>query len=381
MQDRIKYICYYDKIDSSISRNYVLAATNKIDYIISALNRCNVGVDIVSVSCCIENKWIYVPGQLQIDGANSLRLFSSFGLFRNPVFRVLSRWLVWLQFIFWFLYSVKSGEQILIYHSLGYCKLLTYLKKIKKCKFIGEIEEIYQDVTPKTESICKSEYAFINSCDKFIFPTSLLNKKLNAKNKPYLVIHGVYRIEKERHVSFNDDDVHIVYAGTFDPHKGGCMTAINLANYLPSKYHIHILGFGNEKDTASVVDAIHNVQKGNNAKITYHGLLKGDNFIDFLQKCQIGLSTQNPSALFNDSSFPSKILTYMANGLDVVTIRIPVIELSDINDYVYYYESPDAREIADAIISISNNAKIDMCSVLRLLDSNFVKDLKSFYYK
>ena len=56
MNKRIKYICYYDKQNAKIKRNYVLAATNKLDYIFSALNAIGIGVDIISCSGCVELK-------------------------------------------------------------------------------------------------------------------------------------------------------------------------------------------------------------------------------------------------------------------------------------------------------------------------------------
>ena len=51
------------------------------------------------------------------------------------------------QFFFWCLFNIKKGEQIIVYHSLGYDSLFLRLKKIKSVKIIGDIEEIYQDVS------------------------------------------------------------------------------------------------------------------------------------------------------------------------------------------------------------------------------------------
>ena len=56
---RVKYLCYYDRIDADYKRSYILAATTKIDYIISSINRIGIGVDIISLAGSIENhfKW------------------------------------------------------------------------------------------------------------------------------------------------------------------------------------------------------------------------------------------------------------------------------------------------------------------------------------
>lgn len=140
-----------------------------------------------------------------------------------------------------------------------------------------------------------------------------------------------------------------MYAGTFDPRKGG-PTTTTTTRWLPENYHVHILGFGSENDTKELCALIEETNEASAATVTYDGLLSGEDYIRFLQKCQIGLSTQNPDAAFNDTSFPSKILSYMANGLRVVTVRIPAIEGSAVGDDVIYYEEQTPEKIAQAIL-------------------------------
>lgn len=371
---RIKYISYYDTLDSTVKRNYVLAASNKMDYIISALNKSDVAVDVISFSGCISDKFCFDRGGLKNKGINTIKYFSSFGPTTNGIFRLLSRWWQTLQFVLWFLFNVKSNEQILIYHSLGYCKVLTLLKRVKKCIYIGEIEEIYQDVSPTSKYLQRAENAFIECCDKYMFPTQLLNTKLNINGKPYLVIHGIYEVETLRNVSCNDTDIHVVYAGTFDPNKG-CCAAAAAAEFLPQGYHIHICGFGTHSDTLRIQEVVEQTAKKSQSKVTFDGLLKGEEFICFLQKCHIGLSPQSPDAAFNMTSFPSKILTYLANGLSVVSIRIPAIEDSKVSSCISYYDEQSPQKIAEAIMECrSVNAEFN-CHLLSKLDSEFQDDI------
>ena len=100
-------------------------------------------------------------------------------------------------------------------------------------------------------------------------------------------------------------------------------------------------------------------QKSQKAKITYDGLLSGEEYIKFIQSCDIGLSTQNPNGKYNDTSFPSKILSYMANGLRVVSVRIPVVEESGIGKCVCYYDEQTPENIAKAIKSIDFSEEYD----------------------
>ena len=105
-------------------------------------------------------------------------------------------------------------------------------------------------------------------------------------------------------------------------------------------------------------------------------MLSGEDYIRFLQSCDIGLSTQNPDAAFNATSFPSKILSYMANSLQVVSIRIPAIEGSAIGEYMYYYDRQTPEEIAKAIMSVDMSNGMDPRQVIAGLDGTFRRHLK-----
>lgn len=373
--DRIKYFCYYDTIDAPVERGYVLAATNKLDYIWKTLNNIGYSVDVISVSCCTDTRWIYASsGIKQIGEFNTLRLFPSFG--GPKVIRILGRYYLWACFFLWFILNVGRGEKVVVYHSLGYCRLLMFLQFLTGCKIIGEIEEIYQDVLPQKKSVKRAEKNFIKKCDAYIFPTHLLDQNLNPTHKPSVLVHGIYEVEKPRNCSWNDSDIHVVYAGTFDPSKGGALAAVTSAKFLPKGYHLHVCGFGTEHETLSIRDLIEKINSISEATVTYDGLMKGEEFIEFLQKCKIGLSTQNPTAAFNSTSFPSKVLTYLANGLRVVTIRIPVLELSRIGAFLFYYDKQSPKEIAMAIMDCAHvSHSLPPNEVLNRLDVQFKCDL------
>ena len=86
----MKYLCFYDiKKYEQENRNYVLSATNKIDYIISTLNRNNIKVDIISASRCNKKGTKGKKRIENIGNGNTLRLFSSRG--GNIIIRILDK--------------------------------------------------------------------------------------------------------------------------------------------------------------------------------------------------------------------------------------------------------------------------------------------------
>ena len=131
-----------------------------------------------------------------------------------------------------------------------------------------------------------------------------------------------------------------------------------------------------EKETEIIRKHIENISFKSKCSVTYDGCLSGDEYLKFIQSCDIGLSTQNPDAEFNTTSFPSKILSYMSNGLRVVSIRIPAIETSDVGKYMYYYDIQTPEKIAEAIMSVNINDDYNGREVVAQLSNQFADKMK-----
>lgn len=373
---RIKYICYYNSPHRQFPREGVPSATTKIDYIIDVLNRLGYTVEIISKSGVSSTKLVFnLGGSVQI-GENIVRHFISLGCVKSPL-RVLSRWLNTLHFFLWLFFHTKQNEQIIVYHSLGYCKMLNLLRQMKHLCIIGEVEELYQDVHMQSKSVSRSEYEFINDCRKYLFPSILMNDRFNPLGKPFAIVHGIYKAEKKLEEKFCDGKIHIVYGGTFDPMKGGAFAAAEVGRFLPKNYVVHICGFGTETDIDKIKEIIVDVNANSNSETRFEGLLRGEDYTRFIQKCHIGLSTQNPTAAFNDTSFPSKILVYLANGLKVVSIRIPVVESCAVVDEISFYDIQSPENIAEAIRHVTLETAETSSMLLNKADLDFSKSLEA----
>lgn len=377
----LKYIGFYDLLDSEYERNGSLAAINKMNYITKSITKLGKKVQIISPSWYINPKANFTKiKNVKIDKATSLVQAPSFptkNRYTGYIKNIFSR--VWL-----FLYLIKNiekEEEIIVYHSLALIHPILWAKRLKKFKLILEVEEIYTDVANHKDKVKQLEFKFIDSAEKYIFSTELLNEKLNKKNKPYLICYGTYKVEEDRDVKFDDDKIHVVYAGTFDPRKGGASAAAAAAEYIDENYHIHIIGFGSKEEEQLLKDKIDEISTKTNCIVTYDGIYRDEEYIRFLQKCHIGLSTQIPNAEYNDTSFPSKVLSYMSNGLRVVSIRIKALEKAEISDLLYYYDKDCPKEIANAIKNINFSDKYNSREKIRTLDRKFTQDIKKLMEK
>ena len=377
----MKYFGYYADGERVKESNCTLAAVNKMSYIAGVIAVVAGKAEIISRATRKES-----PQQDEIVKVNEKQTVQYFASTPHgwKISRVLFRQIDRIRFIVWMLKNIKKNEKVLVYHSLGYMREIDLVHRIKKFELILEVEEIYSDVSGN-KYIRKKEVKFLQRADAYIFPTKLLSSEINPNGKPEVIIHGTYQVESDEkcklfHENLQSDSVqtiHCVYAGTLDPRKGGAVAAATAAEFLPPNYHIHILGFGSEKDMQEMKELVAKISFNGRAKITYDGVLSGKDYIRFLQSCDIGLSTQDPNAAFNGTSFPSKILSYMANGLRVVSIRIPAIETSAVGDMVFYYDEQTPEEIAKAIMDIDFNDNYDSRAYIRQLSDQFEKDIKT----
>lgn len=348
----VKFIAFYDVSNSEEKRNVSLAATSKLDYLLKTIDGLGYEISVISASNTIGKKSIKKK-KMSIFSNSSLLFFNSIGT-SNKFFRKLSNLYYKLQLYIYLLRNIKEEDVVIVYHSLLYMNFIKLLKKIKKFHFILEAEEIYGDVK-NNKRIAKKELRFFKSADRYLFPTELMNKRIDNNLKPYIICHGVYSLEQILTEKFNDGRLHCVYAGTFDHNKGGAQMAVKTALFLNSNYHLHILGFGGSEDTNNLISLIKDTQLKTKCCISFEGKKTGSEYIKFLQQCHVGLSTQTSIGDYNDSSFPSKVLSYLSNGLAVVSIKIPVVVTSAIADCVEMYDSNDPKSVATAIINAGIN--------------------------
>lgn len=374
----LKYIGFYNDNYFNLheNRNTSLAVKNKMDYICSALTRNNLKVKIIS-PCWTNNTKGFFKGKEYIKSNYiTIKNFATFGS-NNKVLQKINKFFIALQLLLYLIINTKRNEEILVYHSLALILPIKIAKKIKNLSLILEVEEIYSTVWKGTYDVDK-EISYINMADKAIFASDQLQNYFKINKS--VVVYGSYNYYDKK--NFNKKfkkNIDIVYAGSIDKIKGGAKNSVLAMNYLPNKYRLHILGFGNNSDIEELKKLINYVNKEKGYECCrYYGSLDGEKYSEFLLNCDIGLNPQKEGE-YMDFAFPSKILSYLAHGLEVVSTRIKSVEQSKVASRITFSKNDNPQEIAKSVLSIKIGNQNN--NIVRKLDKKFVSDIYKLLYE
>jgi len=374
MSNRIvKYVGFYDVYKENYKRVSSLAAVNKMNYLISVFNKLGYKIEIISPSWIRDNTIKKEKIHRKYNIEDNVIVFPPSFITKNKLTRGIKiiYSLCWLTF--YLLFNTEKKQKIIVYHSPWLYLPLMILKFIKKPHVVLEVEEIYQDVSNIGRIQTKWETKLLNLGDSYIFSNDLMHKKI-GKNKNSIVLYGVYEIFPVLTHKYHDGKIHLLYAGILDNIKNGAHNAIEAAKFLSDKYVLHIIGFGQNK--ASIISEILEHNKIYACKIRFDGAKTGDEFVEYCQRCDIGLSTQTTKGEYVNTSFPSKILTYLGLGLEVVSGNLECVTQSLIANHLVIYHNDDPNDIAKAIMNVPILERVSSNNILYKLEMKLVKDLE-----
>ena len=368
----IYYIANYPCFDIEHYRDANKAAALQSEYLAQTLLELGHDVSIISTALSYNSTNILEIASRfnrSIDGKVKVTFFTCLNS-KYAIFRLLGR--------FWHNYEVKQFIKehdgiYIVYHSRLHYKINEWIKSYGR-KLILEVEEIYADVTQDKKARLK-EINETDRADAYIIPNCMMCPEV-TRNKNWVLYHGTCRKEPVLKKIFNDGKIHIIYAGTMDPRKIGLMPSLDAALYLDEeKYHIHVLPIGYPDNQKRIKERISKFNKPH-CRISFHDPLDGEDYLQFLQSCEIGLYTQGEGDRDINTSFPSKLMSYMSNGLRIVATKTRALELSEISDVIYFSKSNSGEDIAETIKSIDFSDGYDGRKKANEIHERLKKDLQ-----
>lgn len=274
--------------------------------------------------------------------------------------------------------GTERGEEILVYHSMKLVIPIHILQIIGRVRILLNVGEFFQTLYPMKRWKQVLEKRYIKSAGRYIFVTRLLVDQVKALRKEpfeYVLLYGPY--EREPVIGNQEEKSEItrlLYVGKISADKGIDRT-LALAKYLDGNYEIRILGYCETYDEEKLKTSIELSNESNLCKIIFDGLKYGDAYKEYVQNCHLGLVLQDMDASYNDNSFPSKILSFLANGLEVIAPNIPTIGTSPLGDALYLYENENPSNIANLIKSIDFSQKRNQPNTLTDLKTEFIHEI------
>ena len=371
----MKYIAFFDVPEIKSENRYVnAAARGVIEYMIKVFSSIE-SVEVLSPGRTLNHNGIYHKKTVNVSENVTIRFPFTFGV-KSKIGRLLS--LLWTQaWLFSYLFfHTKRGEKVVFYHSLSLMTIISVLCKIKGIQPILEFREIYSDINKVSKRLTRKEHTYYQCAYGYIFPSDAIRRILGVNDKPYVLAPGSYSVHRVTQEEFHDGKIHCVYAGNLRKDKGGAYLAADAAEYLSDQYIIHILsGSYSEKAIEEFQKEIEKISQKTKCRILFEGGKYGEEFFAFLNKCDIGLATQNDGD-FSNTSFPSKILTYLGCGLCVIAPPIDAVRLSPISNLVTEYKDFDPTIVAEAIIGIDSKGN-DTRLELEKLHYDLVSSVKT----
>jgi hypothetical protein len=370
----MKYICEFQiPVENDEGRYYALSAVDKASYIHDVLVRLGHSVEIISPAYAKKTS------RKRIDYINDkICVISGFSLgWRNSLTKVFSRISAMLWLFFYLINNCEKGEKVIIYHGVQNIPVFLLAKKIVGFDVVLELEEIYSSLLNKDKNWRqKLEYRMICSASFYIFASEILEQTYNIGKKPYAIAYGAYKVPPLYSEKANDGKMHIVYAGLIKKDKVAFKSA-RIAKYLSSNYHVHIIGYGEQYDIDELNKEIDEIKKDTECVISYDGLKRGEEYLSFLQSCHIGICPLTNDNTFQLACFPSKITSYLTNGLEVITTENTVLRNSQYKPFLHFVKD-DAPESFAKVISNQNQAtEITPRDYLIKMDKDFCTALGS----
>lgn len=346
----IHYICLYtdESLQGKLFREPAECA--KIEYMVEALKSAGYRICLFSTRC-VKSHWRPAkPGTVIIDGDEKHQYVLSMAgnALINKINAVINR----LQIILYVLLKVKKSQTVLLYHQYYYYGVFTFLKRIKKFELVLEIEELHFTLMHKMK---ERELRFITLADKYLLIQPDLLRRIDIGGKPYLIAYGDYRMPGTSAAAFYNNYDNIVFAGVIESRRNAAFVACRAAEYLDSRFRLHILGFGPEPEIQKLRRLTAEVNhRCGEERVIYHGKKTGVELSEFLNACRVGLSCHSYSEQDRESeqfSFPSKIMIYMAHNLWVVSPDIACVRNTPFNKCIRFYSNDNKETIPLKIAS------------------------------
>jgi glycosyltransferase involved in cell wall biosynthesis len=258
--------------------------------------------------------------------------------------------------ITWLLINSNKGKRVIVFDILDFRNSITIycLSKILKIKIIPIVTDLPELMFVLKEGITLSEqirYRMQNfilaNVDGLVLLTEALNKKVNIKNKPFLILEGFsdYNLINLKFAPFGNTKTKIIhYSGGLYEQFGVKLLVDTFSQLNLPNISLHLFGSG---DLEPYIKKMAKIDE----RIIFHGYQPNTVVLRQQQDSFLLINPRLSHADYTSFSFPSKTIEYMSSGVPFLTTKLPGIP-DEYFKYVFVIENENSSGYKSALIDI-----------------------------
>ncbi len=273
-------------------------------------------------------------------------------------------------------FDFSSVEKVIIYSvHTPFARIAKYIKKkvpgISICLITPDLPE-YMNLRKDQSLIyrvakkldCKNFYNLTEYFDCFCFVSAYQSEKVNKLDKPQTVIEGMAQNVEITYTPLFNIPKRIVYTGTLNKQFG----IMNLVKAVEEMEGIELILCGSG-------DALPEIEKINNKRIKYLGILNREETRQLQLSANVLVNPRTNEGDYTKYSFPSKTMEYLSTGRPVVCYKLDGIP-EDYDNHLIYAKEETPQSLKDVLVEVLQLSENELESIF-LKNTRFLQETKN----
>lgn len=248
-----------------------------------------------------------------------------------------------------------------------------FKKKYPETKIILLVTDLSENMSESTNLIYRTfknieiheNKKFIELVDGFILLSKYMKDRIHLKNKPYIVMEGIFNPDDEvfNNQYYKENKTRkILYTGTLAKRYGIMNLVESFHSINNEDIELIIVGDGDSKKDIVSLTLI-------DSRIKYLGVLDRSKVLQLQKVAQLLVNPRTPEGNYVKYSFPSKTMEYLASGTPTLMYKLPGIP-NEYYDYCYTVKELGIESLTNAIQNVLSKSTDEL--------DNFGKKARNF---
>lgn len=202
----------------------------------------------------------------------------------------------------------------------------------------------------------KMDRSIISFClkrlDCYALLSSYMREKLPIKNKPWVLMEGIYDTTANPNNIQRSKERVVFYGGSLSRRYGILRLLDAFRGIDKESYRLWICGDGDARE--EVIRAANE-----DDRVKFYGIVSHQQVLKMLQQATVLINPRGSDGDYTKYSFPSKTMEYLASGTPTIMCHLPAIP-SEYDEYLYYITDETAEGIRQKILEVCEKSQREL---------------------